>query len=164
MNKLKIVGLISLGFCLVTNIGMAFAAADQMPTGYYVGKGDGARVALKVFPEQKGLQKAILSGSQSNLSESRFTYKTAQSIIKSGVKNSGIITPSAKPGVYILTLKRNSSGPLCKYTITYNLKYRGYMLEHPMKSSCVYYHGATWGYGTPIPEAALKQVAGLHKK
>ena len=136
----------------------ALAATTAMQTGYYLGLGDNAHVALKVMPKIHGVQKAVISASHSS-------YKNAKGILKHEMKNAGIITTSYHKGDYILTLNRRNGYPVCRYNLTYNKSYSGFILSpanHAEISGCQKYSGFNLSYFTPIPAGALRRVSDLH--
>lgn len=158
-NRVLLSKLFSFCFASVTisfTLAITSASAAPMPSGYYMGFGDNAHVALQVMTIHHGVQKAIVSASHSG--------KNYADILAHGDKNSGIITPSGKAGRYIMTFNQKNNYPVCRYSLTYNKQGKGYMFEllnHKEFMGCMKYQWFNMSYSTPIASGALKRVSGL---
>lgn len=144
--KLHFSLLVTASLLSVSCLSHAGTSAD-LSTGYYLGWGDGATVALHIKPR------------------GRFVIYAKQGVgpfiglhdaLKSGVKNTGELERLNKSHYNLLFNTTKYEHKLCGYSLRYQPKYAGWSL-HPLNNACVWYHGASWGYGTVSNKHLLKK-------
>jgi hypothetical protein len=128
----------------------AVAASNSIPAAYYVGPGDGSVVVFHVFHNDKATIGAVESYTGGGWRPTPVTQKEVVSAAQT------------KHGAWLGTLKKTSpdhyrfvlgtpahKNSYCIHSVTETPK--GLLFQQQkMQVGCMYYHGASWGYSSPV--------------
>lgn len=140
------------------------AVAEILPSGIYVGSGDGAMTVLKVFPDGKALlgetntYQGLAAGPDGKEVPQFYGGTTLKDYLEAVEPTNGPIRGTIRQrqkGVYELELNGSGLKP-CYHKITLSQKGLDFSSGTPEKV-CVLYHGASWSF-TAGQHTLLKKV------
>lgn len=146
--------IVTMGSLALSMPALAMAASSTAPTGYYVGMGDGA---LIVFHALHGGKASIGAVETPTGGDWRPTPATPKAVVAAA---------QAKHGAWIGTLRKDSPGhyrfvlgspahqiSYCIHSVIMEAD-GGLLLQQPaqpkFQTGCTYYHGASWGFSSPL--------------
>lgn len=132
----------------------AMAAPSSAPTGYYVGMGDGALIVFHPIPGGKASIGAVETPTGGGW---RPTPATPKAVISAAQAKHGAwigVLRKASPGHYRFVLGSPAHQiSYCIHSVIMEAD-GGLLLQQPaqpkFQTGCTYYHGASWGFSSPL--------------